>query len=171
MGFFSKKITTDKITKALVGFFDAGYNSLLTADTFKEQQISINKEQGKELFVVPMFAIIQAVIATFGDTAKTKYILGKFQYDVFNKYFKDAEERDQFRELFSKRCDEYSEILNPENKDLAIQFGQIFCTHFFDKEEDGSHLVVMLLVGMLFVGQMIEDRKFLNEISSHYEIV
>ncbi|TSD06229.1 MAG: hypothetical protein Greene07147_88 [Parcubacteria group bacterium Greene0714_7] len=171
MRFFSKEITTDKIAESLVGFFDADYDSLVTADIFKDQQISINKEQNKELIVVPMFAIIRAVIATFGDTLKTKHILGKFQYDILNKHFKDAEERSQFSELFSKRCDEYSEILNPENKDLAIQFGQIFCTHFFDKEEDGSHLVVMLLVGMMFAEQMIAGKKFLDEVSSHYEII
>ncbi len=29
MGFFSKKITTDKITESLIGFFDAGYSSLI----------------------------------------------------------------------------------------------------------------------------------------------
>ena|SRR3989338_2605025 len=58
MGLFSKKITANKINESLSGFFDTGYGSLVIGfkDTFKDQQISINKEQDKELITVPMFA-------------------------------------------------------------------------------------------------------------------
>lgn len=173
MGFFSKKITTDKITESLLGFFDAGYTSLTYGlkDLLGEKQESINKEQNKELLVVPMLAIIRAVLTTFGDTPKTKNIIGRFQHDIFNKRFIDVEERKQFGELFWERCDEYSKILNPENKDLAIQFGQIFCTYFFGKEEDGSHMGIMTFVGMSFLNEMIEVKKFLDEVLSKYEII
>jgi len=157
MRFFSKKIT-------LAGFFDISYNSLVIGfkDLFKDQQIPINSEQEKELLVIPMLAIIRAVLATFGDTLTTKNILGKFQQDIFNKYFKEAEERNKFGELFWKRCDEYSKILNPENKDLTIQFGQIFCNHFFGKEEDGSHLAIMMFIGGSFLNEMIKAKNFLK---------
>lgn len=172
MGFFSKKITTEKIAKSLAGFFDAGYGALVVGlkDTFKDQQISIDKEQDKELIAVPMFAIIRSVLTTFGDSPATKNIIGKFQHDIFNNYFKNAEERNKFGELFWKRCDEYSKILNPVNKDLAIQFGQIFCNHFFGKEEDGSHLRIMMFIGGSFLNQMIETKKFLDEVLSKYEL-
>lgn len=173
MRFFSKKITTGKIAESLTGFFDAGYGSLVVGlkDTFKDQQISIDKEQDKELIAVPMFAIIRAVLTTFGDSPATKNIIGKFQHNIFNNYFKDTEEKNKFEELFWKRCDEYAKILNPENKDLAIQFGQIFCNHFFGKEEDGSHLVIMMLIGGLFLNQMIKTKKFLDEVLSKYEVI
>ncbi|MBU1089323.1 hypothetical protein KKF38_00820 [Patescibacteria group bacterium] len=174
MGFFSKKITTDKITGSLVDFFDVGYGSLVVnfKDTFKDLKISIKKEQDKELLIVPMLAITQAVLMTFKDMSKTEAILSKFQLDVVNQYFKDEIERNKFKELFSKRCrDEYSEILNPENKDLGIQFGQIFCNHFFGKKEDGSHFAVMMFVGMSFLNQIVETKKFLDEILSKYEVI
>lgn len=173
MRFFSKKITTDKITESLLGFFDAGYSSLVNGfkDLLKKEQESINKEQNKELLVIPILAIVRAVLAAFGDTPKTKNIIGKFQHDIFNKYFKDEEEKNQFSELFWERCNEYSKILNPENKDLGIQFGQIFCTHFFGKEEDGNHLAIMTFVGGSFFNEMINIKKFLDEVLSKFEVI
>jgi len=116
-------------------------------------------------------SIIRAVLAAFGDTSATKNIIGKFQHDIFNTYFKDTDERNKFGELFWKRCDEYSKILNPENKDLAIQFGQIFCNHFFGKEDDGSHLAIMMFIGGSFLNQMIETKKFLDEVLSKYKVI
>lgn len=173
MSIFSKKITTDKISESLKGFFDVGYSSLVVGlkDTLKDFHIKINKEQDKELITVTMFAIIRAVITSLGNSPAIKNIIGKFQSDIFNEYFKDTRERDKFKELFWKRCDEYSEILNPENQDLALQFGQIFCNNFFGKEENGSHLAIMMLIGSSFLNQMTETKKFLDEISSKYEII
>lgn len=173
MGLFSKKITTDKITESLVGFFDASYSSLVVGfkDSFKSEVESISTDQDKELIAVSMFAIIRAVLVTFGDTPKTKNIIGRFQHDIFNKYLKDTQEKDQFGELFWKRCDEYSQVLNPENKDLAVQIGQIFCNHFFGKKEDGGHLAIMILVGSSFLSTMTETKKFLDEILSKYNVV
>ena len=173
MGFFSKKITTDRIAESLGGFFDIGYGSLVVGfkDSFKEKNIIIDEEKDKELLAVPMFAIIRAVMSTFGDTPHGKNIIGKFQHDVFNKYFKNEEIKNSFGELFWKRCDEYSEILNPENKDMAIQFGQIFCNHFFGKGEDGSNLDIMMFVGSSFLSLTIKTKKFLDELLSKAEIV
>lgn len=173
MGFFSKKITTDKITESLLGFFDSGYSSLINGfeDLLKKKQESINKEQNKELLVIPMLAIIRAVLAAFRDTPKTKNIIGKFQQDIFNKYFTDAEEGKQFGELFWERCDEYSKILNSENKDLDVRFSQIFCTHFFGKEEDGSHLAIMTFIGGSFFNEMINIKKFLDEVLFKFEVI
>jgi len=173
MGFFSKKITTEKIAESLSGFFDAGYGALVAGlkDIFKDQQISIDKEQDEELIFVSMFAITRAVLTTFEDGSATKNIIGKFQHDVFNQYFKDVDERNKFGGLFWQRCNEYSKILNQDNKDLAIQFGQIFCNHFFSKEEDGSHLVIMMFISGSFLNQTIETKKFLNEILLKYKVI
>ncbi|MDP3934729.1 MAG: hypothetical protein Q8Q46_00680 [Candidatus Giovannonibacteria bacterium] len=173
MEFFSKKVTTDKITKSLTGLFDANYDAVVIGfkDSFKDKIGLISKEQDRELIAVPMFAIIQAVLAAFGDTPQTKNIIGQFQHDIFNKYFKDAEERNQFSELFWERCNEYSKILNPENKNVAIQFGQRFCNHFFGKEEDGSHAAIIMVVGGLFLSTMVGTKKCLDEILSKYKVV
>lgn len=173
MGFFSKKVTTDKITESLSGFFDTGYGSLVIGlkDAFKDKIGKIDEKQGRELMVVPMFAIIRAAMSAFGDSPQVQNIIGKFQHDIFNEYFKESKQREQFGEVFWQRCDEYSKVLNPENKDMAIQIGQIFCTHFFSKEEDGSHLAIMMVVGGSFLSTMIEVKKFLDEILSKYEVV
>ncbi|KKP93281.1 MAG: hypothetical protein UR98_C0007G0013 [Parcubacteria group bacterium GW2011_GWA1_36_12] len=173
MGFFSKKIKTDRIAESLSGFFDIGYGSLVMGfkDSFKEKNIIIDEEKDKELLAVPMFAIIRAVMSAFGDTPQSKNIIGKFQYDIFNKYFKNEEAKKQFGELFWKRSDEYSKILNPDNKDLIIQFGQIFCGHFFGKEEDGSNLDIMMFVGSSFLNLMIKTKKFLDELLSKAEVI
>ena len=172
-GDFSKKVTTDKITELLDGFFDAGYGSLVVGlkDSFKDEIGKIEEAEDRELMIIPMFAIIRAVMASFGDTPQVQNIIGKFQHDIFGKYFKEKERIEQFGEIFWQRCDEYSKVLNPENKDLAIQIGQIFCTHFFNKEEDGNHLGIMMVIGGSFLSTTIEAKKFLDEISSKYEIV
>jgi len=166
-----EKITTDKITESLEGFFDAGYGSMVVGfkDTLKEQNIS--NEQDKELIAVSMFAIIRVVLLTLGESDITKRILGKFQHDIFNTYFKDFGERDKFGELLENRGSEYNGVITPENKDMDIQLGQIFCNHYYGKEEDGSHSAIMMYVGGSFLNQMIETEKFLNEILSKYEIV
>lgn len=170
---FSKKVTTEKIIGSLAGFFDAGYGSLVVGlkDSFKDELGPISEEQDRELIAVPMFAIIRAIMPALGDTTQAQNIIGGFQHEVFNKYFKDTEKRNQFGEMFWRRCDEYSTVLHPENKDLAIQIGQIFYTHFFGKEEDGSHLAMMMVVGGSFLSTMTETKKFLDEILSKYEIV
>lgn len=172
MGLFSKKITFEKIAESLSGFFDAGYGALVAGlkNMPKDQQVLISEEQDKELISVPMFAIIRAVLATFGDGPVMKSIIGKFQHNIFNQYFKDTNERDKFGELFWQRCDEYSKILNSDNKDLPVQFGQIFCNHFFGKEEDGSHVAITMFIGGSFLNQIIETKKFLDEILSKYEL-
>lgn len=172
MGFFSKKITTDKIAESLKEFFNINHKPLIDGlnDSLKDEQEVISIEQNMEAVFVTMFAIIKAILTTFGDTPQTKKIIGKFQQDIFNEYIKDTEERNRFMELFWKRCDEYSEILNPENEDIAIQSGQIFCNHFFGEKEDGSHLTIMLLTGGLFINTMLETKKFLDEILSKFEI-
>jgi len=174
MGFFSNKITTDKITETLIKFFETSYGSLVVGlkESFKnEAESSINEEQDKELMVVAMFAVTKAVLVAFGDTQKTKDILGKLQHDAFKTYFKEDEERKQFGELLWKRAGEYSQVLTADNKDLDIQFGQIFCTHYFGKDEDESHLAMMTFVGQSFLNTMVETKKFLDEVSSKYDIV
>lgn len=173
MRFFSKKVTTDKITKALLGFFDADYISLTKGirDLFGKKQGAVREEQNKELLVIPLLAIIRAVLASFGDTPKAKNIIGAFQHNIFNKYFEDEEKKNQFRELFWKRCDEYSRILNAENKDLCVQFGQIFCDHFFAGGENESRLAIMTFVGGAFLNLMVETKKFLDGVLSKFEVV
>jgi len=171
MGFFSNKITTDKIAKSLAGFFDTGYGSLVVGfkDTLKEQNIS--NEQDKELIAVSMFAIIHAVLVKFGESDIAKRILGKFQHDIFNAYFKDPEERSKFNELLGDRGSEYNEILTADNKDVVIQVGQIFCNHYYRKLENGSHLAMMTLIGSMFFNIGVNTKKFFDEISSKYEII
>ncbi|OGZ65195.1 MAG: hypothetical protein A3C50_02960 [Candidatus Staskawiczbacteria bacterium RIFCSPHIGHO2_02_FULL_43_16] len=171
MGFFSRKITTDKITESLSGFFDASYGALVFDIKNIDKQILISREQDREIMIVSMFAVVRAVFTIFGDTPITKNIIGGIQYKIFNQYFRDPAEKDQFGNLFWERSNEYSKILSPENKDLDIQFGQIFCSHFFGKEEDGSHLAIMMLVGGLFINTMVEVKKFLNEITSKFTII
>ena len=75
-----------------------------------------------------------------------------------------------FNQIFWSRTDEYSKIITPDNKDFDIQFGQIFCNHFFRKEEDGSHFALMTAVGLIFLAEFNEARNFLQEISSNYTI-
>lgn len=173
MGFFSKKITSDKINKSLSDFFDAGYGSLVVGlkDSFKDEVGKIEEEQDRELITIPMFAIIRAVMAAFGDSHEAQNIIGRFQHDIFNNYFKESKKREEFGKMFWGRCDEYAKVLNPENKDLTIQIGQIFCTHFFGREKDGNHLAIMMLVGGSLLNQMIETKKFLDEILSNYQII
>jgi len=171
MGLFSKKITTDNISDSLIKFFEMGYGSIVVGfkDTLKEQNIS--NEQDKELIAVSMFAIIHAVLAEFGKSDITRKILGKFQHDIFNTYFKDPEERAKFGELLGDRGSEYNEILTAENKDVVIQVGQIFCNHYYGKLEDGSHLAMMTLVGSMFFDIGVNTKKFLDEILSKYETI
>lgn len=172
MGFFSKKITTDIIIASLVSLVNTHHSSFVNGfkDLLKKEQGTISKEQDKELLIIPMLAIIRAVYA-LGDTPEIARIIGGFSYEIFNQYYPDAEERKKFEKLFNERLTEYYKIFDPEDKDLAIHLGQIFCTHFFGEEEDGSHLAMMMFVGTSFLTVTIETKKFLDKISSSYEIV
>ena len=118
-----------------------------------------------------MFAVISAVLVTFGQSDITKRILGKFQHDIFNTYIKEPKEREKFGDLLGDRGSEYNEVLTIENKDVAIQIGQIFCNHYYGKPEDGSHLAMMTLVGSMFLNVMRNTKTTLDEISSQYEII
>ena len=117
----SNKITADEIAESLTRFFDAGYSSLTAGfkDTLENEQVLIttNNEQNKELMIVSMFAIIKVIMVAFGDASTAETLIGKFQHDVFNKYFKDVEEKNRFNELFWKRYNEYLQILDSKNKD------------------------------------------------------
>jgi len=170
MGFFSKKITTDKIAESLEGFFDsmvAGFKN-----SFKSKNILINERQEKEILIISIFTIVHATIIAFGKTPKIATdTIAKFQFGVINKYFKEMDEIKQFRELLQEKSDDYSKILNNKDKDLATKIGQVFCSHFFGKEEDGSHLEIMMLTGGISITIMIETKKFLDEVLSKYKII
>ncbi len=172
MRFFSKKITTDRIVVSLIGLFEISYNSLMVnfKDSFRDKQIIIDQERNKEILVVPMFAIIRATMLAFGDTFQTKDIIGKFQHDIFNKHFQDVEEKNQFGKLFWERCNEYSEILYSDEKNIVPQFGQIFCNHFFNKQDDISNADIMFFIGEWFLKIGIDVKKLLDQISSQTEI-
>lgn len=171
MGFFSKKITIDNVTDTLIKFFEMGYGSMVVAfkDQLKEKTIS--NEQEKELIAVTMFAIIHAVLVKFGKSDITGKVLGKFQHDIINTYFKDPEERVKFNELLENRGDEYNKILTVDNKDVVIQIGQIFCNHYYGNLEDGSHLTMMTLVGSTFFNTGLNTKKFLDEILLKYKTI
>lgn len=173
MGFFSKKITTDKIVESLVGFFDTIHTSYLEGikDLLKGEEKLINKEQDKELLVISMCTIMHSIFSAFGEIKKTEIIIGKFQHDIFNKYFTNIEEKEKFKKLLWERSNEYFKTIDYKNKDFAINLGQIFCAHFFGKKEDGSHFGIATVMGMLFFNQAINVKKFLDEIKSKYEII
>jgi hypothetical protein len=173
MGIFSKTITTEKIGQFLAGFFDAGYDSLVIGlkDIFKDQGISISEEQEKEIMMVPFLAIARAIYASLGKSEAGNSIVEKFKSTLLSEYFKNYEEGNIFLELFLKRSQEYSQVLKADNEDFAIQFGQIFCDHFFEKKEGIKHAVIMYFIGASFCRFGIESKKFLDEIISKYTLI
>ena len=173
MGLFSSnRVTRKNIIESLSGFFDTGYKSLSQGliQVF-EGKIEINNEQKKELMVVAMLAVTEATSKTWGKLAEEKELVGKKPREIMLKqYFSNAEEFERFEELFNKRSKEYHEVLQPENTELALQFGQIFCTHFLDKDKisdleiDSKNTAIMMFVGMMFIKQMTGVKKFFDEI-------
>ena len=73
--------------------------------------------------------------------------------------------------MFWERCKEYYEVYKPENEDMGIQIGQIFCTHFFGKKENGSHAGIIYFIGIEFLRHQVEVKKFLDEVLSKFEVV
>lgn len=171
--FFPKKITADKIIETLNEFFDIGYGSLASGikDVFKNQNISINKDQDRELITIVALAIMRGVVASFGETTVSKNITDKLQSNIFNKYFKDVEERKKVEEIFLMRRDEYSEILNLENENSQIQFVKIFCTHFFGKEKNETNVALMAFIAGFFSDETITIRNFLDGISAKFKVI
>src|SRR3989338_10973644 len=173
MGLFSSnRVTRKNIIESLSGFFDTGYKSLSQGliQVF-EGKIEINNEQKKELMIVSMLAVTEATSKTWGKLAEEKELVGKKPREIILKqYFSNTEEFEQFEELFNKRSREYHEVLQPENTELALQFGQIFCTHFLGKDKiadlemDSHNLTTVMFVGMTFTEQMIGVKKFFDEI-------
>ena len=173
LGLFSNnRITRKNIIEALSGFFDVGYKSLTQGlvETF-EGKIEIDEKQKSELMVVSMLAVTEATSKTWGKLAEEKEIVGRKAREIISKqYFSNPEEFEQFEELFNKRSVEYREVLQPENTELVLQFGQIFCTHFLGKDKiadleiDSKNMAIMMFLGMTFTKQMIEVKKFYDEI-------
>ncbi|MFA5087355.1 MAG: hypothetical protein WC470_03595 [Candidatus Paceibacterota bacterium] len=168
MSFFSKKLTANELGEGLTHIFDFSYASLVSSfkGSFENQQIT--EEQDKELLVVPMLAITNAVIMTFKDSPVTEKVLERFQQDIQKSYFNENE-AEEFIELFWQRFEECSKI--PQDKNITIQFGQIFCNHFLTKNDDANEIPLGFLAGSTFMNVMIEAKKFLNEISSQYKII
>jgi len=169
--FSSNRITRKNILESLSGFLDVGYKSLVQGldETF-EGKMEINENQKNELMIASMLAVSEATIKTWGKLAEEKEIAGKKAREIISKkYFSDAKEFEKFEELFNKRSEEYREVLQPENTELVIQFGQIFCAHFLNKksiaevEADSRNLAIMTLVGGLFINIMAEVKNFFDE--------
>lgn len=171
MGFFSKKITTDKLTDSLVSFFDNNYFFLVKGmKDFYNGKISISSDQDKEIIIVAFLTILHPIMTTFAGEAG-RQILSRTQSKLFDQYFPDKAQLESFQKLFYPRCSEYYKIMKSGNNDLALQFGQIFCTNFFGKEADERQFAIMMLVGEVFVSQMSGVKKFLDDISEKFEIV
>jgi len=171
MGIFSKLISTDKITKKIVKYFNTSYDTLLDGlQEILKEDIGISKNQYKELMIIPMIAITKAILGAFGDSQISKDLQNKFQKKVFNN-FKNNKERDNFSKLFWNRINEYSEIIQPDNKNLDIKFGQIFYQHFFEKGPESTDLVIMTFIGSTFLIQFNEASKFLDEVRRNYTLI
>jgi hypothetical protein len=172
MGFFSKKIKKDEIVNSLVATFAVSRDSLLKGVIESvEDGTEMSNEQDHEIMILALLSNIHPYKITFGDSPTGGYIIGKFQDAVFNMYLFSEREREDFKEKFWTRCKEYYEVYKPDNEDMAIQIGQIFCTHFFGKKEDGSHAGMMFVIGAIFLKIQIEVKKTLDEILSKYEVV
>lgn len=172
LGLFSNnRITRKNILECLSGFFDAGYKSLIEGlnETF-EGKMEIDEDQKNELMAVSMLAVLEATSKTWGKIAEEKEIIGKKAREIISKkYFSDTAKFEKFDELFNKRSGEYHEVLQPENTELVIQFGQIFCAHFLNKnniaevEANSRNLAIMTLAGGSFINIMSEVKKFFDE--------
>src|SRR3989338_4210789 len=135
MGLFSSnRVTRKNIIEALSVFFDVGYKTL--GKLAEEKEIACRK--AREM--------------------------------ILQQHFSNIGELEQFEQLFSGRSREYYEVLQPENTELVLQFGQIFYTHFLGKDKvadleiDSHNLAIVMFVGMTFTKQMIEVKKFFDEI-------
>ena len=172
MGFFSKKIKKDEIVNALIANFAVSRDSLLKGVVeLVENGTEISNEQDHEIMILALLSNIHPHRITLGDGPTGEYIIGKFQDAVFNMYLFSEKEREGFKTKFWGRCKEYYEVYKPGNKDMALQIGQIFCTYFFGKKEDGSHTGMMYFIGSAFLKIQIEVKKTLDEILSNYEVI
>lgn len=173
LGLFSNnRITKKNILESLSGFFDTGYKSLTQGlvETL-DVKTELNEKQKSEIMVVSMLAVSEATSKTWGKLGEEKEIVGKKAREVIlKKYFSSTEEFENFEELFNKRSKEYYEVLKPENTELVLQFGQIFCTYFLGKnniadlEVDSHNLAIMMLAGSLFVNILTEVKGFFDEV-------
>lgn len=74
MGFFSQKITADKLAESLAGLFDASYKGLsekvrgLLVDTEK-----FNESQNQELLAVSLAAVVYSVFKSLEEIPAKRY--------------------------------------------------------------------------------------------------
>ena len=169
MGIFSKVVTTDHIVDALSGFFDVGYASLVKGlKDISENEIVINEEQDLEILAVVIFSIMQAVISTFKDDSASNKIIDKFLKRIIKNYIKKDEEN--FRNLIVARYREYLDEINTDG-DFVFRLGQIFSTNCFNnKLPDNLNIAVMSIAGITIMNQMIEVKKFFDEILEKCEV-
>jgi hypothetical protein len=164
-------ISVERIVDALYGFFKAGSNSVCNVlkDFSKDQEIFINEE----IIALSTFSVIRSVFTACGNNIVSENIIEKFKQKVLKHHFKTDEEKENFKKLFSKRYEEYSELFSSENsnfENLDFHIGQIFCEYFFGKADE-SFAIIMMSVGYVCFATMIETTKFLNEVISRYSIL
>jgi hypothetical protein len=172
MGLFTKKIKKDKIVNSIMANFAVSRDLLLEGIIeFVENNTEITNEQDHEIMILALLSNIHPYKSAFENDLLSEYIVGKFQDTVFNVYLFSEKEKKDFKEKFLIRCKEYYEVYKPGNRDMAIQIGQIFCTYFFGEKEEGKHVKMMYFIGETFLVIQIENKKFIDEILSNYEVI
>jgi hypothetical protein len=103
----------------MVEFFAVSRDSLLKGIVdFLEEGSELTNEQDHEIMIVSMLIVVHSLHSVFGDDEIGKYIIGKFQDNIFKMYFFEKNDLEKFKTKFWDRCSEYYEIMDQDNENL-----------------------------------------------------
>lgn len=152
---WQRKLKT--VTGLLVDSFDKQYKTIIKILGGQNQEDG----QMKEIIILSVVNIAWPVYAVFTE-GEAKDVIENLKNEILNKYFSNSIEREGFEKLFWERWDEYAEVLDPNNENLILQIGGIFCDHFFGTRV--SKVDIMGMIGMSFISSSKEIKHKLEEI-------
>jgi len=157
--------TLKEVTKLLTCSFDARYKVITETlkDLLENGQSQMDSNQQKELMVLSMMEIAWSVYSVFTE-AEAKDIIDDFRTVILDKYFSSSKEKGEFDKRFWERWEEYANVLDPRDENLALQIGGVFCDYFFGTRV--SKVDVMGLVGISFISSAKEIKKSLEKVNN-----
>ena len=169
----SKEISIHDLSDSLWNLFLSNWRALAKGvnNLDKDKKEPFTDKQYLELMIIPMIATMWALTQKFGDTQEVLDVSAEMLNRFFERYFKDSKERESLEELFWKRYDEYTKIINADPRDSKDQFKQLFRINYFGEMKGMNDFRVMMYVSIHYSLIVTNITEFLDAASLKFKIV
>lgn len=175
MGLFSKdKITMGELGSTIAKFvFEYQPRNIATYSKLVKEidnNFNIDDRQKEELLIFDMLVVVRAFDSVFSDSPERNYILDRFHENIYNNISNDREVQEKFEEKVQDRYRAYYDILSSDSEQVMFNFGSQFSSYFFDREEKGQGISLVMASAGIFIETFKIMREMLINILSKYEL-